>query len=161
MKRVIAIAVLVYCAFLAEFVLYNAFGPLAKPELMLLLVIFCNLYWGIRYSLWAAFAAGILKDAFGGGPLCTQVFVYIAAAYLTLFVRRNFYQPGSRFSRAVVAFIVLTGVFVLETIMHMRLFEVRVNEAVVFILLPQAAVTMLVATFVFHRLRDTVVKFKL
>ena len=161
MKRVSAITILMYFAFLGEFILYNAFGAWGKPELMLLGIIFCNLYWGVRYSIWAAFVAGILKDAFGIGPVFTYVFIYIAAAYLTTWVRNNLYQPGSRFSRMVVAFFVLAGVFILETVVHMRFFEVRTGEAVVFVLLPQILMTMVVATFVFHGLRDGVVRFKL
>ncbi|MBI4309418.1 MAG: rod shape-determining protein MreD [Candidatus Omnitrophica bacterium] len=160
-KRALALAILAYLAFLAEFILYNIFGAWGKPELMLLLIIFCNLYWGIRYSLWAAFTAGVLKDAFGGGPFCTYVFIYIAAAYLATLVRNNFYRPGSRLSRAVVALVVMAGVFILEVMARMRSFEVRIGEAAVFILLPQAIVTMLAATFVFYRLRDLAVKLKL
>ena len=161
MKRILAIAILIYLAFLAEFVLYNAFGSWGKLELMLLGVIFCNLYWGIRYSIWSAFCAGVLKDAFSISPFGTHILVYITAAYLTTWVRSNFYQPGSRFSRMMAVFFVLAGVFVLETLMRMRLSEVRVSEAFVFIFLPQAVMTMLVATFMFHGLRAAVVKLKL
>jgi len=161
MKRAAAIAVLVYLAFLLEFVLYNAFGRWGKPELMVLVVVFCSLYWGIRHSLWAAFIAGILGDAFSIEPFGTHLLVYITAAYLATFIRRNFYQPGSRFSRGMVAFFVLVAVFVMETFLHMRLFEVRWGEAVGYVLVPQALATMVAATFVFHRLRDMAVRFKL
>ena len=161
MKRFLFITVLVCLAFWAEFVLYNILGPWGKPELMVLAIVFCNLYWGIRHSIWAAFTAGILKDAFGIEPFGTHLFVYTVAAYLTAFTRDAIYQPGSRFSRAVVAFFVLTGVFILEILLHMRFFEVRVEEAAAFIFVPRMVLTMATATFVFHRLRDTVVKFKL
>ena len=161
MKRAIAIGILVYIAFLLEFVLYNAFGAWGKPELMALVVVFCNLYWGIRHSIWAAFIAGMLRDAFCTEPFGTYLLVYITAAYLTTLIRRNFYQPGSVFSRGVVAFFVLIAVFIMEALLHMRFFEVRWGEAVGYILVPQALATMAVATFVFHRLRDTVVRLKL
>ena len=47
-KRAAAIAAVVYLFFIAEFVLYNTVGMWGKPELMVLAVIFCNLYWGIK-----------------------------------------------------------------------------------------------------------------
>lgn len=128
---------------------------------MLLVIIFCTLYWGIRYSLWSAVIAGLLKDAFGIEPFGTYLFIYIAAAYLTVWIRQNVYQPGSRFSRAVVAFLVLVTFFVLEFVLHTRTFEVRWAEAFSFIFVPQTVVTMTIVTVVFQNLRDLAVKFRL
>lgn len=159
-KRAVVIFLFVYGAFLAEFVLFNAFGSWGKPEAMLLVVVFCGLYWGIRYSLWAAFVAGSIKDAFGIEPFGTYLLIFVASAYLTTFIRRNVYQPGSRVSRAVVAFLVLACFFIMETILHMRLFDLRITEAVSYIFLPQVLSTMLIVTFLFHRLRNIAVKFK-
>ena len=161
MKRLIAIAFLVYCAFLVEFVLYNAFGIWGKPELVVLVIVFCNLYWGIRFSIWAAFVAGLLKGAFSIEPFGTYLLVYIVAAYLTTFVRQNIYQRGSRFSRAVVTCFVLMGIFIMELLLHMRLFPVRLLEAIGYILVPQMALSMLAATLIFHHLRNIVLKLKL
>ena len=160
-KRVIAIAAVVYLFFIAEFVLYNTVGIWGKPELMVLAVIFCNLYWGIRYGIWAALIAGLLRDAFGIQPFGTYLFIYIAAAYLTTYIRKNIYQPGSRFSRAMAAFLVVTGCFILEITLRLRQHEVRLPEAVCFILMPQLATTMVAATFIFQGLRNFVVKLKL
>lgn len=153
MKKIVFIAVLVYLAFLAEFVLYNTFGAWGKPQLMVLVVIFCGLYWGIRHSIWAAFAAGMLKDSFGIDPFGTYVLIYIIAAFLTTLIRRNFYQPGSRLSRVIVALCVLAAVFVMEALLHARFFEVHWAQAAGFVLMPQLFSTLLVATFVFQSLR--------
>ena len=161
MKRIFAIALLVYVAFLIEFVLYNMFGVWGKPELMVLMIVFCNLYWGIRYSIWAAFIAGLLKGAFCIEPVGTYLLIYIAAAYLTTAVRQGIYQRGSKFSRVVVAFFVLIGIFTMEVLLHMRLFEVRLLEAMGYILVPQIVLSMAVATLIFHHLRNIVVKMKL
>lgn len=128
---------------------------------MVLVFIFCNLYWGIRYSVWAAVSAGVLRDAFGIGPFGTYVGIYIAAAYLSTFIRRNWYQPGSRASRLFLTFLVLTAIFILEVLLRMRMIDVRLPEALGFIFIPQTAVTLIVATFIFHWLRDLVVKFKI
>ncbi len=161
MKRWLAIAVIVYLAFLAEFVLNNAFGAWGKPELLVMVIVFCDLCWGIRYSLWAGAIAGILKESFSIDPFGTYLLVYIAAAYLSTFVRRNLYQPGSRFSRALVVGLVVIGVFTMETLLHMRLFEVRLLEAMGFIFVPRLVLTTVAVTFVFQYLRQASYKFKL
>lgn len=160
-KRLFAIAAAVYFFFIAEFVLYNTVGMWGKPELLVLAIIFCNLYWGIRYGIWAAVVAGLLRDAFGIQPFGTYVFIYIAAAYLTTYIRKNIYQPGSRFSRAMAAFLVVTGCFILEIVLRLRQHEVRLPEAVCFILMPQLVTTMVAATFVFQGLRNLAVKLKI
>ena len=161
MKRVVVISALAYAFFLAEFVLYNTFGRWGKPEFLVLLVVFCNLYWGIRYSIIAAFICGILKDAFGVEPFGTFLFIYAVAAYLTTFIRRNLYQPGSRVSRVMVACLVVVGCFLISLFAHSLQHEVRLTEALTFILMPQLVTTVIVATIVFHRLRDLVVRFKI
>src|SRR5208282_4082952 len=109
MKRVAIIALVCYLGYALEFVLYNFWGQWGKPELLILVVIFFNLYLGIRFSIIAAVFCGICKDASGVAPFGTYILVYITASYLTTFVRRYFYQPGSRFSRALVTFFVVIG----------------------------------------------------
>lgn len=161
MKNFGVITIFVYLAFLIEFVLYNTFGVWGKPELMVLVIIFCNLYWGIRHSLWAAFVAGLLKGAFDIEPFGTYVLIYITAAYLTTIIRKNLYQPGSKFSRLVVALFVLLSIFMMEFVLHLRSMEIRFSEAVIFILIPTLALTMVVATFVFVLLKNIALKLKI
>ena len=127
MKRVAVIALLSYLAYALEFLLYNFWGPWGKPELLILVVIFFNLYLGIRFSIIAAVFCGIFKDASGVAPFGTYVLVYIAGAYVTTFVRRYWYQPGSRFSRGVVAFFVVLGCFIVQAILTSMNHEARVG----------------------------------
>ena len=54
MKRILVIALVCYLAFALEFLLYNFWGKWGKPELLILVVIFFNLYLGIRFSIIAA-----------------------------------------------------------------------------------------------------------
>ncbi len=160
-KRIAVILVLAYVLFMMEFVLYGIFGAWGKPELLVLLFVFFNLYLGIRFSIIAAVAAGLLRDAFSTSPVGTYLFIYVLAAYWTTIVSKYLYQPGSRFSRALVAFFVVLFCFVLEVFLHLREHEVRLVESLTYVLLPQLIMTMLAATFVFHRLRDACVFFRL
>ena len=154
MKKVAIIAALAYFLVLCEFALYNTFGPWGKPELLILLFVFFNLYMGIRYSIIAAVVCGLLKDSLGISPFGTYLFVYVAGAYWTTFVSKYIYQPGSRFSRAIVAFFVVLGCFVLEIALHRMEHDIHFGEAFTYVIWPQLVTTMVLATFVFHRLRD-------
>jgi rod shape-determining protein MreD len=161
MKKLLIIILLSYLLFLSEFVLYNAFGPWGKPELLILLFVFFNLYLGVRYSIFAAFVCGLFKDSLGIAPFGTYLLIYVCGAYWTTFVSKNLYQPGSRFSRAMVAFFVVSFCFVLEALMHSMEHDVRLSEIIFYILFPQLITTMVTATFVFHRLRDISVSLNL
>src|SRR5271154_2410867 len=161
MKRVAVIALVSYLAFALEFVLYNFWGQWGKPELLILVVIFFNLYLGIRFSIMAAVFCGIFKDASGAAPFGTYVLVYIAGAYVTTFVRRYLYQPGSRFSRSVMAFFSVLGCFIVQTILSAMSHDIPFYELLVYILIPQLLTTMIAATFVFHQLRNISVFFTL
>ncbi len=153
-KRLVLIIALAYFFFVLEFMLNGALGGWAKPELLLLLVVFWGLYSGVRYSIVAAVIGGALKDSFSILPFGTYLFVFVTAAYLTTIVRQTLYQPGSRFSRAVVAFFVLIACFIIEAILYLMHHNVHLSDLFLNIFLPQVVTTMVVVTFVFHWLRD-------
>lgn len=160
-KQLSLIVVLSYVFFMLEFVINGTFGGWAKPELLVLLVIFWGLYSGVRHSIAAAVCCGLLKDTFSILPFGTYLFVFIAAAYLTTIVRQTVYQPGSRFSRAVVAFFVLVGCFAIQTVLYVMWRDVRIGDLLTNILLPQLVSTMVAVTFVFHWLRNLALRLKM
>ena len=57
MRQIFFIPIICYLAILVEFTLFNLFGRWGDPHVLLLVVIFFNLYSGIRYSIWAALCA--------------------------------------------------------------------------------------------------------
>jgi rod shape-determining protein MreD len=161
MKRIVVIGLISYLAFALEFLLYNFWGPWGKPELLILVVIFFNLYLGIRFSIIAAVICGLFKDASGIAPFGTYVLVYIAGAYLTTVVRRYLYQPGSKVSRALVTFFVVIGSFIVQVILSNMYHESRLWEQLIYLLAPQLLTTMIAATYVFGKLRNISVYFAL
>jgi len=161
MKRVAVIALVSYLAYALEFLLYNFWGAWGKPELLILVVIFFNLYLGIRFSIIAAIFCGIFKDSSGVAPFGTYVLVYLAGAYVTTLVRQYLYQPGSRFSRAVVTFLVLLGCFMVQVILSNMNHEVHLQEQLFYLLIPQLLTTMIAATYVFAQLKNISVFFTL
>ena len=161
MKRLFAITALAYLFFLIEFILHNLFGKWAAPNLLLILVIFFDLYLGIRYSLWTAFVSGFLKDAFSLEPLGTHVLAYMACAYLTVFMRNNFYQQGSNWSRTFVVFVnVIVYVLILGLMTSMDQ-PLDFKETFFYVLMPEAITTTVVVTFVFYRLKNWAVRWGL
>jgi len=161
MKRVAVIALISYAAYALEFILYNFWGQWGKPELLILVVIFFNLYLGIRFSIIAAVFCGIFKDASGAAPFGTYILVYISAGYMTTLIRRYLYQPGSRFSRAVVTLFVVLGCFIVQASLSNMNHEVRLGELLTYVLVPQMLTTMIAATYVFAQLRNISVFFAL
>ncbi len=152
MKRVAVIALVSYLAFALEFLLYNFWGPWGKPELLILAVIFFNLYLGIRFSIIAAVFGGLFKDSSGIAPFGTYILTYICGAYITTLVRRYVYQPGSRFSRLVVTCLVVLGCFLVQVMLACMNHDLRWGQGLVFVLVPQMLTTMIAATYVFARL---------
>jgi len=171
MKRILVIALVCYLAFALEFLLYNFWGQWGKPELLILVVIFFNLYLGIRFSIIAAVFCGIFKDASGVAPFGTYILVYIAGSYLTTIVRRYLYEPGSRFSRAVVTFFVVIGCFIVQAVLVLMPdthgyssnmnHELRFGDLLICLLVPQLLTTMIAATYVFAQLKNISVFFVL
>jgi len=161
MKRIAVIALVSYLAYALEFLFYNFWGEWGKPEFLILVVIFFNLYLGIRFGIIAALFCGIFKDASGIAPFGTYVLVYIAGCYVTILVRRYLYEPGSRFSRAVVTFFVIIGCFIVQTILTNMNCEIRLNDLLPSTLAPQLFATMIAATYVYAQLKKIGVFFAL
>jgi rod shape-determining protein MreD len=154
MKRLAVILVSVYLFFLAEFFLFNVFGRWGKPDLLLLLTIFFNLYLGVRYGLACAFLAGLFKDAFSIEPFGTYIFLFMLSACLATILRRNFYQPGSRLSRLVVTFGVVVIFIFGETVFKSMTGDLDGLTVARYIFLPEILTTMAVATAVFNQLKQ-------
>jgi rod shape-determining protein MreD len=155
MRQFLIIPLICYLAMLAEFSLFNVLGRWGDPHLLLLVVIFFNLYSGIRYSLWAALWAGVFKDCFSTMPFGTHVFAYIAMAYLSTFIRKNWYERGSDASKLLMVFLLVTAHTLLMGLLHHMVFEdVRWSDVWGGIWAPELITTMVVALFVFGVLRD-------
>ncbi|MBF0387098.1 MAG: rod shape-determining protein MreD [Candidatus Omnitrophica bacterium] len=149
------IPIICYLALLLEFTLFNLFGRWGDPHLLLLVVIFFNLYSGIRFSLWAALWAGMFKDCFSTMPFGTNIFAYVVCAYVSLAVRKYCYERGSDISRLWMVLCVVTTHTVVMGLTHKMTFEeVQWLDVWGSIWLPELVITAAVAILVFDRLRD-------
>ena len=159
MGKVAVIIFFVVAAFVIEFLLFYLMGRWVTPDLELLLVMFFNLYFGIRYGLLTAVLAGLLRDSFSTGVLGINVCSFIVAAYMTTILKQYIYHMGSRLSRYILIVIIIA----INTIVHYHLYRILVGdlypaEVFWFVFFPSAVVTLLVAPFVFEQLRKCVSK---
>lgn len=161
MKRLSFILVLTYLFFIVEFLLSSAFGRWGTPNLILLLIIFFNLYLGIRYGLLTAFCAGIFKDSFTIGVFGTNIFLFMSCAFLATVLRRNFYRPGSRLSRIMVTAGVVTAFVLAQVLLRSMDQDLDFGDIFQFVFLPEIFLTIVSATFVFNKLKELAVRFQI
>ena len=154
MRQILIIPILCYLFQLLEYALFSLFGRWGDPHLMLILVIFFNLYSGIRFSLWTAACGGAFKDCFSTMPFGTHIFSYMVCACLSTFIRKNWYERGSPVSKLMMVLLVTTANTLIMAFIFKMVFE-DISWWHVFagIWLPEILASMAVALFVFDRLR--------
>lgn len=153
MRKISWIVFLVFVFFLAEFLLFNLGGKWLAPNLLLLLVMFFDFYLGIRYSLLAAFTAGILKDSFSAQILGVNLLSFVVSAFLTSVLRKQLYSKGSRSSFYLMIALVCALTFLVQYILYVFCSVVNFSAAVKSVFFPQIITTLCVSVFVFKQLR--------
>ncbi len=154
MFRFVVITVITCLAFLIEFVLFNFFGKWIHPNLLLLVVVFFNLYFESRQSFYSAFLAGIIKDSFSMYAFGIHTFTFVVCVYLTVFIKRYLFRVGSRTSKGLIVFIVsLFSVLMVYALNMMSGVVIPFVQIFKNILIPEVCTTTIVALFVFERLR--------
>jgi len=158
MRKIIFIALTVFVFFLIEFFLFNFGGRWFMPNLLLLVIIYFNLAFGIRYSIFAAVFAGIFKDSFGAGIFGVHIFSFVLCAYMTTILKRYLHYVASRRSRLLlvlcVTIIHIAGYFCLQLIVR----KVNMVAVLTFVVIPEILTTLLVTSFIFAQLRKCVLK---
>ncbi len=157
MGKVAVITFFVVVAFIIEFLLFHLFGRWATPNLELLMVMFFNMYFGIRYGLVTAVLAGIVRDSYSIGTPGVNVCSFIVAAYMNTVLKQYIYHMGSRLSRYILIFLII----IINAIAHYYLYRSLVGplspgQVFQFVFLPEVVVTLLVAPFVFEGLKKCV-----
>ncbi|MBI5024507.1 MAG: rod shape-determining protein MreD [Candidatus Omnitrophica bacterium] len=157
MGKAAVITFFVVVAFVIESLLFHLAGRWATPDLELLLVLFFNMYFGIRYGLVTAVLAGTIRDSFSTGTLGVNVCSFIVAAYMTTILKQYIYHMGSRLSRYILILLIITT----NAVVHYYLYRALVGalspgQVFRFVFLPEAVVTLLVAPFVFEGLKKCV-----
>lgn len=144
MRKTVAVIMAVFCAFLCEMVLFNLWGSWYTPNFILLLVIFFNLSFGIRYGISAAVFGGLLRDSFSPGLMGLNLFSLLVSAYVTTWLVRHMVSRGSLFYRLMIVFIVTFIHFLCELLVYGLLNRSLEGNVVMVIFLPEMVLTLLV-----------------
>ena len=154
MRRIVYITALVFIFFLLEFFLYNLVGWWFQPQLLTLLIVFFNLYLGVRYGLYTAVLAGLIVDSFSTSVFGLNLVSFIVVGYMTTFLRKYVYYRGSRLSRLILVFIILIIDFGCRLILHAMLGNFDPVGAFNYAFVPGLVATLLITTTTFQQLRQ-------
>ena len=159
MRRILLVTLLVFMTYLAEFFLFNSLGSWFKPDFLILLVIFLNLYFGIRYSIYTAILAGILADSFGAPPFGIHIFSFVFCAYGTTFLKKYLYHMGSSAPRLLLILCVILVNEFTHFFLYLMLGKAGVFYGLRDVLWSGVFLTLLAANYFFKFLRQCVLKF--
>jgi rod shape-determining protein MreD len=159
MQKILFVTACVLIAFAVEFLIANMFGVQLVPEIDLILIVFFNLAFGIRFSIFTAVLAGLLHEGFGGQLFGIYLLPYVISAYLATVLRPYIYQPGSMVARLTLIAAVLSANFTIHLLLTFKAGPLNIPAALRYVYLPQLAVTLLTAAFIFPYMRKCVLKY--
>ena len=159
MRKLLLIIGLSFLFFAIEFLWVNLLGNWFKPNLLLLLIIFFNLSFGLRYGLAAAFFAGLLEDSFGTSVFGVHIYSFVVCTFMLVVVRRYLFHAGVYSLRIFLAFLLSLLNALLVFALNCIFLPLDFKEAFCFVIFPEVLATTLAAGFTFRHLRTCVLKF--
>lgn len=158
MRKIIFLPICILVLFLVEFFLFNMAGRMLMPNLLLLAIIYFNLAFGIRYSIYAAILAGVFKDSFGADILGVYTFSFVVCAYMTTVLKKYLHYVASHRSRLLLVFFIILINTIVHLILRTVFTEIDFISTVKFVFVPEILTTLLVTSFVFTELKRCVSK---
>lgn len=159
MGKTILIIFLAFLFYLGEFIFFNTIGEYFKPNLLLLLVIFINFAFGIRFSILAAVVCGFLQDSFGTSLFGISFLSYIICAYAVTILMRVFSIRTKILLRYLIVFSVLCINVIVQYFLHMIFAQTTLKHLFLHIFLPEVITTLLFTGIVFRFLKLCVSRF--
>jgi len=123
-----------------------------------LAIIYFNLAFGIRYSIYAAVLAGIFKDSFGTDIFGVYTFSFVVCAYMTTVLKKYLHYVASRLSRLLLVFCIVLINIVIHFVLRAVFVEVDFISMLKFVFVPEILTTLLVTSLVFTELKRCVLK---
>ena len=159
MRRIFFILIAVIIAFILESILAVYVQPWIRPNILLLLVVFFNLFRGIRYSLLTAFIAGFVRDSFTVHAFGIHIFSFVLCAYLTTFLKWYFYRTGSHSFRIAMVFLISCANVYIHGFLMLMFIPFRLGEVFLNVFLPEVICTTAVTPMVFNYLKKCALKY--
>lgn len=158
MRNILLIGIGAWICFIVEYFLSEWFSPWLRPNIILILLIFFNLYRGIRHSFLVAFLGGMIKDSFAATPFGLNILTFLICAYFTTLLKMYIYEATS--SRLRIFLIFIISILCVLTRFWIRLIFVPVDFWEVFrhILLPEVFATTVISLFAFRLFKQCALK---
>ena len=151
MVKILNIFLFVITAFVIESAAGEVLGPWVKPNLLIILIVFFNLFRGIRYALLAAVLAGLLKDSFTVGMFGVNTFSFVICAYLATLFKMYIYHVGSSAAKFLIVFLVVLCNIFLQYILQAAVYPIGFKEMFLHVLLPEVLTTTLIAHYTLEK----------
>ena len=158
MRKILFITIFAFLFFIIEFIVFNMIGRWAMPNLLILIVIFVNLSFGIRYGLFTAVLAGVIKDSFSTSFFGINVFSFVVCAYMTTILKRYFYDKHSRSSRLLLVFSICLINVLVHFVLYIMFGVVDIIQTFQYILIPEIFTTLIVTAYTFRQLKKCVLR---
>ncbi len=158
MRNIFLISVCVLACFVAEYFLAQWLPAWFQPNLLLLFVIFFNLYRGIRHSLLVAFFSGLIQDSFAPQIFGLNIFALMLCAYCTTLLKMYIYESGSVVSRLFLVFLITTLYVLVVFCLRMIFIPFHFWSAMHYIMLPQIFATTVFSIYILKAFRQCALK---
>lgn len=159
MRKAILITAVAFVFFIVEYLLFNLLGRWCKPNLSVILIVFVDLVWGIRYGLFSALVSGIIKDSFSPNLFGFNIFSFTICAFLVTFIKKNIFHFGSGASRTQLVMMMTVINAVIHYFINVTFSSASVNQLLIMVMLPEIVTTTLIAPYTFNKLRYTVERY--
>ncbi|MDP2940187.1 MAG: rod shape-determining protein MreD [Candidatus Omnitrophota bacterium] len=161
MKRFIFIFVVIIIFLFAQIFLSTQFYFLkSKPDILLLLVIFFTIYFGLIEGIFCAMAAGVLKDAFSLNTIGMNLLIFICLALIIAYLKKLIYRE-TIFMIFITTLLVnlLSGLLVY----FINFFDkgITLEAVLLFVILPEVILTAFLSPPVFFCLKKCALKFSM
>jgi len=151
MVKVFNVFLFVISAFVIESVAGDLLGPWVKPNLLIILIVFFDLFRGIRYALLVAVMAGLLKDSFTVGMFGVNTFSFVISAYLATTFKMYIYHVGSVTAKFLLVFLVVLSNIFLQYLLQTIVDPIPFEEMFTYVLLPEVLTTTVIAQYVLEK----------
>ena len=153
MKKIILISLGVFFTFLVQVTWCTIIGGWLTPNLLLLISIFFNLYFGIRYGLFSALLAGLLMDSFSISPFGTHLFLFISCTFMTVVLKQYLYHMGSSVSRSILVLLVCLMYIFSYLLLSLMNRTIDFPQIMKVVLIPDIVLTTLISNYLFIYLK--------
>ena len=136
-----------------------------KPDLLLILIIFCSLYYGQLYGLFVGAVCGLFSEATSGISLGFAVFAYSLGGFILGYSARWVYPipayKSTRYSETFLSQICISFIFsvavysILFFLLQINNRDLSLFKTLIFIILPASLYTAAVAPALLYFLKTT------